>query len=118
MTIQELLRKIANTDDLPSRWRVQAQKLWTVEGGQEPKDRQEVVLEYADPDDPDEAHPAYVRLGEIETSSPLVHTSDWISRILVDERVPAGILFPFEKALGSSHRHILALEGTPSEGPA
>lgn len=116
MTIQELLRTIARTDDLPSRWRVQAQKLWTVEGAQEPKDRQEIVLEYDD--DEGETIPTFRRFGEIETSSPLVHTSDWISRILVDESVPAGILFPFEKALGSSKRHILALEGTPSEGPA
>lgn len=116
MTIQELLRKIAQTDDLPSRWRVQAQKQWTVEGGQEPKDREEIVLEYDE--DPGETIPTYRRFAEIETSSPLVHTSDWISRILVYENVPAGILLRFERALGSSKRHILALEGDPAEGPA
>lgn len=119
MTIRELLQKIAQTDELPSRWRVQAQKEWSVQGGQEPREREEIVLEYAEDDE--EPPIRWTRFGSIETSSPLLHTSDWIERILVDYDVRAALVLRLQDALGSSKRYLLALEGSPramAEAPA
>jgi hypothetical protein len=111
MTIQELLTKIAQTDALPTFWRVQAQREIRLDGATVPYEHAEAVLEYRDDGlpqaDPSGAH--WAKLGKIETSEPLVHTRDWIDRILVDRDVPASVVLELQKALGSGAR-ILELE--------
>lgn len=102
MTIPELLRAIAGSDELPRYWRIQAQREWTLDGATEPETREEAVLEYRDDNLPKEASGArWIRLGAIETSEPLRYTSDWIDRIIVERDVPSSILFPFQAAVGT-----------------
>lgn len=106
MTIPELLRKIAEANDLPNRWLVEQRRSWLQEGALEPTATDQTTLRYFDLDEDGEG--SFRDFGAIEITDPLRYTDDWVGKIVVERNVPARVFIPFEKALGSSS-HVLEL---------